>query len=148
MPPTSDRRSRTRSDEAYVVSLCDEILGETALRQHRFDWLRGDPGRSGRTIALPVDAYYPAHRLVVEYRERQHGERVAIMDDRSTISGVPRGVQRQIYDRRREDLIPRHGLRLVIVNARDLCSDRRGRLLRSDERADREMLRALLSPGP
>jgi hypothetical protein len=36
---------RESSDEYYVLDLCDEALGERALRQHRFDWLRGDPGR-------------------------------------------------------------------------------------------------------
>ena len=59
MPP------RTLSDESYVVDLCDEALGMQALRQHRFDWLRGDarPGRQGGR--LPVDAYYPELQLVV-----------------------------------------------------------------------------------
>lgn len=29
-------------DEIYVIDLCDEILGTKALRQHCFDFLRGD----------------------------------------------------------------------------------------------------------
>ncbi len=29
--------SRDDSDEAYVIGLCDRILGEPALTQHRFD---------------------------------------------------------------------------------------------------------------
>jgi hypothetical protein len=29
---------RETSDEFYVLDLCDEILAETGLRQHRFDW--------------------------------------------------------------------------------------------------------------
>ena len=41
----SARRARAESDEAYVLDLCDAILGEPASRQHRFDWLVGDPGR-------------------------------------------------------------------------------------------------------
>ncbi|WP_268979252.1 hypothetical protein [Streptomyces ureilyticus] len=35
---------RDESDEAYVVDLCDQVLGETALTQHKFDWLLGDLG--------------------------------------------------------------------------------------------------------
>lgn len=49
--------SRADSDEAYVLSLCDMILGVEGLRQHRFDWLLGDPSSSGRCVRLPVDAY-------------------------------------------------------------------------------------------
>jgi hypothetical protein len=30
-----------------VVDLCDAILEEPASRQHRFDWLVGDPGADG-----------------------------------------------------------------------------------------------------
>ncbi|WP_234323562.1 hypothetical protein [Streptomyces sp. NRRL F-2580] len=66
--------SRDDSDEAYVVGLCHQVLGATALAQHRFDWLLGDPGAGGRRARLPVDAYWPGHRLVLEYRERQHEE--------------------------------------------------------------------------
>jgi hypothetical protein len=106
-------RARADSDEAYVLDLCDAILGEPASRQHRFDWLVGDPGRNGRSRALPVDAYYAARQLVVEYRERQHDGPVAHFDksDVLTVSGVHRGIQRRIYDERRAVEIPAHGLR-------------------------------------
>lgn len=123
---------RNSSDEAYVIGMCDETLGEEGRRQHRFDWLLGDPGASGGRVRLPVDAYYPEHNLVVEYRERQHDEPVAHFDkpDRLTVSGVHRGDQRRLYDERREALIPEHGLRLVIIRPSDLAADSRGRLLR------------------
>lgn len=39
-------RARADSDESYVIDLC-EVLGERARRQHRFDWLLGDPGSAG-----------------------------------------------------------------------------------------------------
>ncbi|MFN8074153.1 MAG: hypothetical protein U0Q15_01890 [Kineosporiaceae bacterium] len=136
---------RETSDEAYVLDLCDEILGEKGLRQHRFDWLRGDPGRNARGTALPVDSYWPGHRLVVEYRERQHDEPVAHFDkpDRLTVSGVHRGLQRALYDARREELIPAHGLRLVVVRLADLASTTRR--LRRDADHDLEALRMLLA---
>ena len=43
----------SKRDESYVIDLCDLVLGLRAKRQHRFDFLRGDSGRSH-----PVDAYY------------------------------------------------------------------------------------------
>jgi hypothetical protein len=138
-------RARADSDEAYVLDLCDAILGEAASRQHRFDWLVGDPGRNGLGRALPVDAYYAERRLVVEYRERQHDEPIAHFDkpDVLTVSGVHRGIQRRIYDDRRAVEIPAHGLRLIVVRPSDLAADGRGRLLRIRE-PDSAALRALL----
>lgn len=144
----SARRTRGDSDEAYVVDLCDGILGERAQRQHRFDWLVGDPGRNGRCRRLPVDAYYAGRRLVIEYRERQHDEPVPHFDKPHvrTISGVDRGAQRRLYDERREVELPAHGLRLVVVRPGDLSADRRGRLLRLRE-TDEAALRTLILGG-
>ena len=149
-PPslTKEKSSgRADSDESYVIGLCDEVLGERARRQHRFDWLLGDPGSAGACAALPVDAYYPGHRLVAEYRELQHDEPVAHFDkpDVLTVSGVHRGEQRRIYDRRRDELIPSHGLRLVVIRSGDLASNKRGRLTR-DRTGDLAALRAMLPP--
>ena len=39
--------SRNLNNETYVINLCDETLGMVALRQHRFDFLRGD-ARTGK----------------------------------------------------------------------------------------------------
>lgn len=134
-----------RKDQGYVVDLCDEILGEVGLREHRFAWLRGDPNKRGARAALPVDAYYPRRGLVVEYWELQHDEPSTFFDkrDRLTVSGVHRGEQRARYDRRRQEEIPRHGIGLVIVRARDLACDPSGRLLR-DAVHDRRVLSGLL----
>ncbi|MFE5879598.1 hypothetical protein [Streptomyces hydrogenans] len=125
--------TRDDSDEAYVVGLCSKVLGEAALTQHKFDWLLGDPGTSGRQAKLPVDAYWPGHQLVVEYRELQHGQSMPHFDkpDRLTVSGVHRGEQRALYDARRDAEIPAHGLRLVVVRPANLDADSRGRLRRS-----------------
>jgi len=52
-------------DETYIINLCDCVLGLTAERNQRFDFLRGDPRRNGKEGAmLPVDAYYPSLSLV------------------------------------------------------------------------------------
>jgi hypothetical protein len=135
--------TRATSDEAYVIGLCDELLGEKARRQHRFSWLVGDHAAIGARSTLPVDAYYERHRLVVEYRERQHYEAVPFFDRRETVSGVGRGEQRRLYDRRREEEIPKHGLRLLIIRPEQLAANRRGRLLRNRTN-DRAVLASLL----
>ncbi|MFG3056648.1 hypothetical protein ACGFZP_37615 [Kitasatospora sp. NPDC048239] len=139
---------RTGSDEAYVLDLCDEYLGEAARRQHRFDWLRGDPGADGRRAKLPVDGYWPRRKLVVEYRERQHDEAVPFFDkpERTTVSGVHRGEQRALYDARRDTEIPLHRLRLAVIRPGDLGADARGRLHRRDRRADLAAIAAVLAP--
>ncbi|MFG2821574.1 hypothetical protein ACGFX4_19350 [Kitasatospora sp. NPDC048365] len=109
---------RTDSDEAYVLDLCDEHLGEAALRQHRFDWLRGDPGPDGRRARLPVDGYWRQHKLVVEYRERQHDE----------------------------PAVRAHKLRLAVIRPDDLDADDWGRLHRRNRPADLAAIGALLAP--
>lgn len=132
--------ARKDSDEFYVIDLCDEVLGLKASRQHTFDFLRGD-GTPGKR--LPVDAYYPELNLVVEYRERQHTESVAFFDRRTTVSGVSRGEQRRIYDQRRRDILPKHGIRLVEISYADLKHDSRKRLVR-DRRNDLAVIRRML----
>ena len=131
---------RKDSDEFYVIDLCDEILGEKASRQHTFDFLRGD-GTPGRR--LPVDAYYPELNIVVEYRERQHSESVAFFDKKMTVSGISRGEQRRIYDQRRRDILPEHGIRLVEISHADLKHDSRKRLVR-DRQNDLIAIRKIL----
>ncbi|MBO6252274.1 MAG: TFIIB-type zinc ribbon-containing protein [Bacteroidaceae bacterium] len=133
--------SRKDSDEHYVIDLCDEILGLKASRQHTFDFLRGD-GTPGKK--LPVDAYYPKLNIVVEYRERQHTESVAFFNKTNTVSGVSRDEQRRIYDQRRRDVLPQHGIKLVEISYADLKHDSRKRLIR-DRQADKEVLQSLLS---
>lgn len=128
---------RANSDESYVIDLCDEVLGRTALRQHRFPFLTGDSG-----VRLPVDAYYPDLNLVVEYHERQHTESVALFDRRITVSGVSRGEQRRIYDERRAEVLPRHGIRLVIISYTDFGISKR---LRRNRLFDIQVVKALLS---
>jgi hypothetical protein len=127
-------------DEHYIIDLCDEILGEKAERQWRFDFLRGD-GKPGRR--LPVDAFYPTLRLVIEYRERQHGEPVEFWDRRPTISGIPRGLQRARYDERRRQVLPREGIRLVELSYEDFEHNRHKRLHRDRDRDKRVLLEKL-----
>lgn len=136
---SSQTRKRSDSDETYIIDLCDAILGSKALRQHRFDFLQGDPGRAGKRASLPVDAWYPQLRLVVEYREKQHTGSVNIMDQRMTISGVTRAAQRRIYDQRRREVLPKHGIMLLEIDYSELQIDSKKRL-RRDLHTDRTII--------
>lgn len=125
---------RAESDEHYVLDLCDEALAATGLRQARFDWLRGDESpSSGRSVRLPVDGYWPGYELVVEFQEKQHTESVPIFDRRATVSGIPRGEQRRLYDERKAVLIPARGLRLVVIHKSEF-EVRRDRIVRDHDR--------------
>ncbi len=138
---------RTASDEAYVLDLCDEVLGVGSVRQHKFDFLLGDPGRNGRGRMLPVDAWYPELAIVVEYRERQHSEKVDFFDRRETISGMGRGEQRKRYDQLRRDVLPTHGISLIEFDYFVFKHHANRRLIRCEE--DRaiisERLQAILN---
>lgn len=114
------------NDETYILNLCDEVLRRAADRQHRFDFLCGDTGRR-----LPVDAYYSDLRLVIEYRERQHSEAVPLFDRRMTVSGVSRGEQRALYDQRRRDVLPQHGMTLIELDVSEFKTAGRRRLARN-----------------
>lgn len=131
--------TRMKSDEAYILDLCDELIGRRSLRQHRFFFLRGDSGKK-----LPVDAYYPGINLVIAYRERQHSESVPFFDRRPTVSGVSRGLQRATYDERRRVELPRRGIHLIELNVHDFPQDSRKRLLWSREK-DIVIIRAQLA---
>jgi hypothetical protein len=139
---------RLDSDEAWIVELCDEILGEKSVRQHRFAFLVGDPGATGRRSLLPVDAFYPARNLVVEFHEIQHSQSVAHFDKRQTVSGVSRGEQRRRYDELRRTLLPKHGINLVIFDYSEFEQTSAERLRRTsrDRRIIEQRLRIYIKP--
>ncbi|WP_199767876.1 hypothetical protein [Chryseobacterium sp. Leaf394] len=129
---------RANSDEAYILNICDEILNLKGLRQHRFDFLRGDTGTK-----LPVDIYYPTLKLVIEYREKQHSEEVKFFDKRITASGISRGEQRKRYDEFRRTVIPQNGLDLIEFDYSEFGHTKGKRLLRNrveDEKIIRRIL--------
>lgn len=125
---------RGASDERYVLDLCDEALGSIGQHQATFDWLRGDSSAARPAgTKLPVDGYWPELGLVVEFHEEQHTQPSPFFDRRHTVSGIGRGEQRRLYDERRRELIPQHGLRLVVIE-RSAFVVRSGRIARDRER--------------
>jgi len=140
--------ARTESDEKYLLDLVAEVLAEPDYRwQHRFPTLLGDPGQDGKQRPLPVDGYFPRHRLVVEYWEKQHSAPVAIMDEGTSISGMSRGHQRRLYDQRRDTWARANGLRFVILDYRGFDTEERGPLRRDPARDRLRVAQALQAAG-
>lgn len=133
-------------DEDYVIDLCNEILGEKALRAHRFDFLRGDARKSEQGVRLPINAYYPEHQLAVEYYEWQHLESLEYVGDRGrmTVNGVKRDEQCRIYDQRKKDMLAAHGIRLITVSYNQLAFEQTKRLCRPPEQ-DKPVLQKILA---
>jgi hypothetical protein len=138
------------ADESWIIDICDRLLGEKSCRQHRFRFLMGLPSlATGRRSMLPVDAYYPSHGLVIEYHERQHSRSVSFWN-RVTSCGLTRDAQRQHYDNLRREELPKHGIKLIVLDYRFFECDRRGRLRRTPaiEAKLREHLADHLDKGP
>jgi hypothetical protein len=132
-------------DDGYIIDLCDLVLGHTTIRQHRFQFLVGDCG-----TRLPVDAYYPELKLVVEYHERQHDETVKFFDkpDKLTCSGVSRGEQRALYDQRRRDFCLAQNINLIELKVGLFQHNARKRLARNlaeDDKIVRHELAGIIS---
>jgi hypothetical protein len=107
-----------RQQERYCAKLVSDALGGAEYRSGQcFTFLRGDPTHKRLNgVMLPVDAYYPEFRLVLEFREAQHySGRVALWDNRITATGQRRKEQRLKYDERREELLPANGIKLLII---------------------------------
>ena len=139
---------RSESDEKYILDLVAKVLVEPDYRwQHRFPTLLGDPGQDGKRRPLPVDGYFPRHKLIVEYWEKQHSAPVPIMDEAISISGVSRGHQRRLYDERRSAWARTNGLRLVILDYRGFETDVQGRLRRNREADLQAVVSALQAAG-
>ncbi len=98
---------------------------------YRFPFLTGDPGSTGRRSPLPVDAFYPAQKLVIEFHEIQHSQPVAHFDKRQTVSGVSRAEQRRRYDELRREVLPQYGIDIVIFDYSEFEHTTGGRLRRT-----------------
>ena len=118
-----------QKDENYIIDLCDKVLNDNASRQHRFDFLVGDTGRK--------------FQLVIEYYEKQHTETVKLFDKKNTVSGVTRDVQRRIYDKRRKEVLPQHGIEVIILSYSDFDFDNQKKIIRNPEK-DLEIIRQKL----
>ena len=139
-------RARKQDNDAfYLLNICDELLGAPGSREHRFEWLVGDASpKTGHQRRLPVDSYWAPLGLVIEVMESQHYEPTKHFDkpDVLTGSGVHRGIQRRIYDERRAEMLPKHGLTLLVLPISQFAT-RRKKILR-DPMLDTQTVRRVL----
>ncbi|GAA2175679.1 hypothetical protein GCM10009846_26500 [Agrococcus versicolor] len=137
--PLSTGPVRPDSDEHYVLTLCEQIIGLRSLRQYAFDWLRADPDARGSRRRLPVDAYWPERSLVAQYFEGAIRPLAEIEGE--ALSDRTR--QRLAYDERRRTQLALYGIQLVEISSEQLAH-RRTRLLRDDVH-DRIVLEPILT---
>jgi len=137
--PPSSLKTNDR-DEHYIIDLCDDLIGLTGSRQHRFNFLLGDSGTK-----LPVDVYYEALKLVIEFNEQQHSKAVKHFDkpDKLTVSGVHRGEQRKIYDLRKRTVLPQNGINVLDIHYHDFECGSNGKIKRN-KTSDIEILKNIL----
>ena len=98
-------------DENYLLDLCDEILGQKALRQHLFHL--PDKGRN-----FPVHGYYPELNLALYYRKPPQSEVVTHLENISWISGrsLHREKEEEEFLQRCRELLPEKGIRLLEIH--------------------------------
>lgn len=132
--PLSTGPIRINSDEHYVLSLCERIIGRRSLREYAFDWLRADPDARGNRRKLPVDAYWPEHSVAAQYYAGP------IIPDLATASD--RTLQRIAYDHRRRTELARYRIELVEISSEQLAH--RGTKLVRDAEHDLTVLRPLI----
>ena len=63
--------------------------------------------------------------------------------DVMTVSGVHRGLQRRLYDERKAELIPQHGLTLIALPI--TAFEVRGKKIKRNTERDLEVVRSVLS---
>jgi hypothetical protein len=126
---------RLNNDENYVIDLCDIVLERKANRQKRFGFLLGDWHKDGKTrTSLPVDAYYGDLKLVVEFKEYQNTDVNSKFNksNKQTVSGVNRQEQRKLYDERRAEVLPEHGIEMIILSYSNFSCDSNKKIIRNE----------------
>lgn len=108
---------------AEAFDLCDRIVGEPSRRHHLFGWLRAPD--APREEWLPVDAYYPGHRLVIVWRPAP-------------------GPSDDLY----RELVPAHGLRLLELTPAKIAGDRQEAERRLRALLEAAGATAIASPRP
>ncbi|MDE5828023.1 MAG: hypothetical protein K2H57_10665, partial [Duncaniella sp.] len=72
----------------------------------------------------------------------QHTESIPFFDRKQTVSGVSRDEQRRAYDSRRQEVLPKHGIRLVVISYTDFGAKKK---ISRNRPADKEKVRQILT---
>jgi hypothetical protein len=136
------RLKREASDEYYLIGLCNELLKEEALHQYTFKFLLGDFHSDGISrTPLPVDAYYPKLKMVIELFEKEN--ETSLEEEKNTVSGVKRSEQRKKYAERKREVLKEKEIHLMEMDYDEFECDEKQRLVRNKE-ADVKLLKEIL----
>ena len=141
----SVKKNKSKNDEAYIIDLCDSILGHKAYRKKKFQFLQGDFHKDGESkTKIPVDAFYEDLKLAVLYQGNYTPlETSNKKEDRLTISGMNRADQRERYHNRKILALPKNGIKVVNVTYKNFPYDDDFRIERDIDK-DTETLKDLL----
>ena len=135
-------QKRKNSDEYYLVGLCNELLNEKAVHQHKFNFLLGDFHRDGKTrTALPIDAFYTDLNMAIEFYEKE--DETSEDATTLTISKVNRSEQRKKYAQRKRDVLKEKEIDLIEMDYDEFECDEEQKLVRNKE-ADVKILKEIL----
>ena len=139
------KKSKSKNDEAYIIDLCDSILGQKAYRKKKFEFLQGDYHKDGESkTKIPVDAYYEDLSLAILYQGNYSpSETSNRKEERQTVSGMNRAEQRERYHNRKVLALPKNGIKVINVSYRDFPYDDQFKIERDSDR-DTETLKDLL----
>lgn len=87
----------------------------------------------------------PSSVSSLSFQEEQYSEPSPFFDRRQTVSGVGRGEQRRIYDERKRTIIPKQGLRLVLIDKSAFVV--RSKQIVRDRARDIEIVQRFLGPA-
>lgn len=139
------KESRERSDEFYILNICDELLNEKSSRKHTFASLVGDLHKRGKTrTKLPLAAFYNDANLVIEFLDKQNKteqeiEKLKVM----TVSGITRGEQIIKYKNKRKDILKKKNINLIEIDYALFEQDKEQNLKR-EKNEDEKLLKKIL----
>ena len=114
-------------DVEYVLDLCEEVIGASAVRNATFPWLRSGPSLSHpRGTRLPVHGFWPEHSLIAEFCEERDSALPLSSDRSSTKSGVDRDPQWRASAEHKADLLTARGIRLARIEEGSFAPTPRG----------------------
>ena len=115
---------RENSDEFFIITLCDQILNESASRKHKFPFLVGDIHKRGKDRStLAVDAYYKDHNLVVQYEDDPQ-------DFTQTGANFDRAAQIEKYNHKRRIVLEKKDYHFIELKASTFGCNEQHKLIR------------------
>ncbi|MEP4535011.1 MAG: hypothetical protein ABJ004_18090 [Cyclobacteriaceae bacterium] len=128
------KKVESESDEHYLITLCDELLKESASRKQTFGFILGDYHKDGRTRSLlPVDAFYPGHNLVIELEREGDLDRVD-NPNRKIENGLTRARQKAIYADRKRNALTERGVKFIEIQYESFDQNDENELVRDKEK--------------